>query len=548
MQYCHTPEKAAALLRTLKQDTTMKYFKLLFVIVAMWSVTAAAFAQTVEVEKVHEISRRAKRGYLAKMDFEEASGKYTLYFVVSENKRRIKLEVYTFDRDFNLIEQHEEEEMVEQLSKKYKWFKYVSPDKEVITWESLTVEPNFLGTLVLKKKQTTRKWNWFYGSYTNSVKLLEKIKPRTEEGDKYLYKAHYEDEKTGNLIIVAATKNKDANKNFHVLKFNRNAELVQRTDLGFKYAMMPIFTRRITQTDPDDAESTVSVGAFMIFAPIKEAKENTNPDPTAYEIVRIDNDLKVEKSPFKAETAYWRVDEALEDGKGNYFFYGVAVEDDKYYNQITQPRRFKSVQLLKFNNLANKVEYVSATNIKEMLTKAINPPSQRREPEYTGGPFSVRGSFVNEDGEFFLYGQNYKVDSKGIITYKDVIGLYFDAKGSFRAMYGIDPVENNRNAKALGAPQYVLPKGLSGKYMYWMLTEIDGYDSGEERLELYPRIARITKADASVTDFMTLGIVDKKKYYLDSKYPYFPLGNGRLVFFGSSSNGKRLYFSRVRFD
>ncbi|SFC70719.1 hypothetical protein SAMN05421780_108166 [Flexibacter flexilis DSM 6793] len=527
----------------------MKYFKLLFVICGLCCAMAApVMAQTVEVEKVHEISRRAKRGYLAKMDFDEAKGQYTLYFVVSENKRRIKLEVYTFDRDFNLVEQHEEEEMVEQLSKKYKWFKYVSPEKEVIIWENVTVESNFVGTLVLKKKQITRKWSWYYGGYSTDVKLLEKIKPRSEGGDKYYYKAHYEDEKTGNLIVVASTKNKDANKNFEVLKFNRSGELLERTNLGFKFAMMPIFTRRITQPDPDDAESTISVGAFMIFAPIKEAKENTNPDPTAYEIVRIDNDLKVEKAPFKAETAYWRVDEALEDGKGNYYFYGVAVEDDRYYNFIPTPRKFKSVQLLKFNNIANKVEYVTATNIKEMLTKAVNPPSQRREPEYTGGPFSVKGSFVNEEGEFFLYGQNYKADSKGAITYKDVIGLYFDPKGALRAMYGIDPVENNRNAKSLGAPQYLLPAGLSGKYMYWMLTEIDGFDLGENRLELYPRIARISKADGSITDFLTLGVVDKKKYYLDSKYPYFKLGDGRLVFFGSSSNGKRLYFSRVRFD
>lgn len=514
---------------------------------------ASLYAQTVEVEKMHELSKRAKRGYLYHVNQDTETGNIDLVFITSQNSRRIKMEIYSFDKEYNLLDQRQEEQEIENNKIKLRLgksdveirVKY----KEPIVREGISVERNLSGALVLKRKRVTYTWSTFAQAYEKSVKTLEKVKPKTEDGDKYMLINYYEDDYTGDAVVVATPKNEMAGRRFTLMKFNKNLDLVTKKDVDFPYSMTGIYKAVINKQNPEDEDVPIAEGAFFILAPSRWGKEKAPKDKiNEFEIFRFDSEFKnIIRVPFKAATSVWRIDEDFTHGNSHYF-YGLSVDaKGKYYDQIVNPNKFKSIQVMKYNEETNQVEYITNTNLDEMKTKIKTPPAQKRKPVFKGGLFDRKITMVNSKDEFILSGQNFKV-AKNKKVYQDVITLYFDSKGVLRAMYGIDPIENNKWSKAMGAPQYLLDESESKQNMYLILTEIDGYDVGDARLEVYPRIAKISKSDASVSNFTTLGVMNKKKFYLDNKFPFFNPAPNKITFFGSTSNGKYIYFGRVKLD
>ncbi|GAB4124316.1 MAG: hypothetical protein OHK0045_11380 [Raineya sp.] len=521
----------------------------------MWLSSGLLQAQTVELEKTHELSKRAKRGYLYHVNQDTETGNVDLIFITSQNSRRIKMEIYSFDKDYNLLDQRQEEQEIENNRIKLRLGK---SDVEIkVTYKEpfvrygISVERTLTGALVLKKKETTYTWSTFFGEYTKSVKTLEKVKPKTDEGDKYLLVSHYEDDYTGDAIILATPKNEMGYKRMTLMRFNKDLELVNKKDVDFNYAMNAFYKTVVTEPSPDDEAIELSKGAFIMLAPtrwgrkeIRAPKDKVN----EFEILEFDNNFEnIVRVPFKAATSLWRIDQTFQQGD-KWYFYGLSADaKDKYHDQILNPNKFKSVQLMKYNSTENKVEYIANTSLGEMKAKIKTPPSQKRKPVFKGNLFEKKVILINDRDELVLSGQNYKATKKGVV-YQDVITLYFDNKGVLKAMYGVDPVENNKFAKSWGAPQYILDVGESKQNMYLILTEIDGYDRGDNRFEYYPRIAKISKNDASISNFTTLGVVNKKKFYLDKKHPFFNPAPNKITFFASTSNGKYIYFGRVKLD
>ena len=536
-----------------------KHLKVFLFAIILLASTPNAMAQTVETEKTYEISGKAKRGYLAKVDYDPKTQECTLYFVTKANDRRIKFEVYRFDKEYNFIDKKDEEQELEKVT--YKWFRV---KKENYEKEGVTVDNGgiFNAALTLKRKQTTYNWSWVWGSYSVRTKILEKVKPKTDDGKKYLYAGHIEDDATGDIFVLASIKDKgEQGKNFTLLRFNNQLDLVKTQEIKFDYAVTRAFTANLYTEDEDDPEMKIVTGGIMIFAPAKGSKEFTNPDKNAYEVVKFDRDFNITRSSFKSPASYFRIDEMVSTSDA-YYFYGVAAEGkDRYYNQLATLEKFKAVQLLKVKASDYKVEYITSANLDEMQAKLKTPPSQKRKPEYRGNKFETKGYFVTKNNEFVLYGQNFEMKTDRVPqggkmveiefkSYRDVIGFYFDTKGVLKAQYGIDPVEDSKAAKRMGAPQYIV-ENTKGNAMYWILTEIDGFRVEDEQVRplAYPRIAKINTSDNSVKDFITMGEVGKTKYYLDKKYPYLPIDDGnKIVFFGSNKTGKTLYFGRVRLD
>lgn len=514
--------------------------------------TYVVSAQTVEVEKTHELSKRAKRGYLYHVNIDKQTGGVDLIFITSQNKRRIKLEIYSFDKDYNLTDQRQEEQEIENNKVKIRIrdsdvevkVKY----REPFTTDGISVGGSFTGTLVLRRKRVSYTWNTFWGQYTKKVELSEKLKPRTDEGDKYLLVNHYEDDYTGDAVVIATPKNEMGYKRFTLMRFNKELELVTKKDIDFEYNMGVFYKNLVTETSPQDEDIEIVKEAFFMFAPSKFGKNKAPREKTNdFEIVRFDNDFNVVRVPFKAATSLWSIYNEV-GHKDSYYFYGLAADvQNKYFDQIVKPGKFKSIQLMKFNMAANKVDYITNTNLDEMKNKIKTPPAQKRKPVFKPSSFSRKQMLINDRDEFILAGQNYKTSKKGVV-YQDIVGFYFNNRGELRAMYGIDPIENNQYAKSNGAPQYIVNESQSGENMYWILTEIDGYDKDDARLEYYPRIAKISKNDASIGNFTTLGVLNKKKFYLDKKYPFFNPEPYKITFFGSTSNGKHIYFGRVRLE
>lgn len=105
---------------------------------------ATVSAQKLAIEKTHDVSGKAKRGFLDDVSVNEAANKVDLTFCTKANNRKVKFETYHFDNQFNFKGMDASEEPVEKV-KRYKGDQYDVP--------GVTVEPNMMGTLVLRRKQ-----------------------------------------------------------------------------------------------------------------------------------------------------------------------------------------------------------------------------------------------------------------------------------------------------------------------------------------------------------------------------------------------------------
>jgi hypothetical protein len=503
-------------------------------------------SQTIDLEKTYEITGKAKRGALANVEFTADKG-YTLTYVTKSNERMAKFQIYHFDKDFNFINMEEDEQEFEKAKVKYKWFKYKGEEYSV---EGVYVEPNLAGNLVLRRKQISYKYDWLFLGYYTTTKVLEKVKPKSEDGSKFFYYTHAEDDVTGDVIILTGDRNiKEPfgfEKHFSILRFNRDLDLVKQVKFDNQYPQSLAFARTLTKENPDDPDNPLFDGMVFVFAPHggpgmgKYENENKN----AYTYVRINSDLEItDNIPFESFASYWKIDELIRDNKDNVYLYGPsAAGKDKYYIMSTNVTKFKAVQLMKIAN--HKIEYFTETNLEEFAAKLKKPASQKKAPEYEGKKFEIANYYIGSNNDFFVIGQNFNTSKEGN-KYTDVIGFQFDNQGKLKAQYGIDTKESNKYAKANGAPQ-ALQQGSDGSSMYWLLLEIRGVTFFKNKPLTYPRIGRIDPVNGTISDFLDVRGPDDD-YYLDAKFPYLESSEGNMItFFGSDKPGRKIWFVRIK--
>lgn len=518
------------------------------------------FAQSPELEKTYEITRKSKRGYLGNVDYDGGKGIYTLTYVTKSNDRRIKFEIYRFDKDFNFIDQTDDEIEMERAKTKYKWFLYSG---DLYTVDGLSVEKNLLGTLVLKHKVITYKYDWFILGYYKDIDIKEKLKPKSDEGNKYFYMAHAEDESNGEALILAGIKDKAdpmrQSKEFDVMRYNKDLDRLGLGNIKFDYPQTLMFSRKHTEAVEGQEEPRLT-GMSFVFAPTggPGMKKFADPNRNAYTFVQTNAKGEIVTNlKFTSPATYWQIDESVTTADGSTYLYGPSAEGkDGYANTLLGTTKFKAIQLMKVSP-KGMLDYITSTNLEEIESKVKCPPSQKKTPTYEGKKFDIKGYFVDSRGDFYVYGQNYNLSLKDKeIRYNDVICMHFDGKGALKAQYGLDTRENNSIAKAFGAPQYCV-EGAKTKSAYWVVTEIDGMREeigmnvdANRKLLLYARIGKINAADGTISDFKDLGKVGKKNvYFLDNRFPYLPVDEGnKLVFFGSDKGGRNIWFSRVALD
>lgn len=514
-------------------------------------------AQTIEAEKTYEISGKAKRGTLANAEFTGTN--YVLTYVTKSTGRKMKFEIYTFDKEYNFVSKEEDELEFEKAKLKFKWFKF---QKEEYTVEGLFVEPNMMGTLVLKRKRITHTFDPIFWGYRKKVDILEKVKPKTDDGSKLFYYTHAEDDNTGDVYILVGEKAKGMSemkempdkqcKKMHVMRFNKDCDLVSDLPLDFKNPMAVAY-KGMLNANAEAAEGTPSIGDLtFIFAPtrIKGMTKDEDPDVNNFMYVQVNNANKiVTQFNFKTETPQWRIDDLIQNPATNdLFFYGPCAEGKENHFDMTTAasKKLKAVQLLNVKN--GKLGYLSLTNLDDFEAKLKTPPSQKKSPAYKGKRFSVITSTSTETGELIIIGQNFDAGDKGI-SYKDVLGFHFDNKGQLRSQYGIDILETNALAQANKTPMSIL-YGENTNNLYWLLQEIDGVNAAE-RVLTYGRIGKIDMSGATVSDFKMLGSSTGKKpeYFIDPNFPMLPLDvPSRICFFGSDKKEKNIWFCRVKFD
>ncbi len=542
--------------------------RIIGLLIMLLSAGPILLAQQLELEKTYKISRASKRGYLAGLDYDQDAKTYTLTYFTDQKKNTFKYEQYVFDNDFNLIKDGEFTEEAEKMKKKFKWFKFKGDEYTVM---GNTVDNNLTGTLVLKRKKITYKYQFLLGGYNRKVDILEKVKPKTDDGNKLTGMTHAEDDMNGDLYVLASVKAKigvnagDDVGSIKLLKFDNELNLVKSKDFDFPYLQTLAFVRTIEKENPDDPESPGIAGMVFIFAPSNVmGKKYSDPDNNNYTYVRVDDQCNiVDRFSFKSPASFWNIHEMIYAGNEIYFYGPAMAGRDKYFNEGAGQRfgggevKYRAVQLMKV--AGGKMAYLTETTLDEFKAKQVFPPSQKKTPDYSGREFGVRGYNFASNGDLIVVGQNYDKTKEGNINkFEDVLGFHFDTNGKLKAQYGLDTKEKGvavdynylqgvgyytvtKITSVYASPQTIIEG--SDHNLYWVLQEIKG--QANDKLLTYPRIGRINMANNSLTDLQTFG--KGEGFYLDPKYPFLETDKSEtLVFFGADKAGKELWFARVK--
>jgi len=514
---------------------------IIFLWLFLFSVSLS-FGQVTEIEKTYKLDGKAKRGYLKKVVYDPATKNYNLIYFYKSGKDKLLKLIYTFDHDFNFVKLDEKEILLQNVTASDLEIKaYKGENYEVV---GLSVSGNLMGTLVLKKKRIYYGFDWLWLTYKKKVEILEKVKPKSDNGKTYFYFNHVEDDVTGDVYILVGERDNDQfghYKNMHILKYNQNIELIKDLTLPFNYYEMCVYTEAIPKIYNEDVDNPGVGGIVYLFHPLN-GKKFTDPDNTNCSYIKVDENLNiVENIPYHSKASYWNVDDIIMDGNSSYI-YGASTGENKYMNDIISPTKFKSVQLMKISS--GKLDYVTATDLDIFDEKLKLPPNQKKSPEYKGKNFEIKNYFTLGNNEFLVVGQNYKLDNN-VKKYTDLLAFQFNDKGELKAQYSIDTKENNDYSKKFGTYQNLMP-GTDSKNLYWFLQEIKGYSDWYEKVLTYPRLCKIDINGASMNDIIDYGNGD---YFLDPNFPYLSSGEAnKLVFFGSNKKGNELWFVRVKLD
>lgn len=540
----------------------------LYGFLVLFFLTGNLSAQKLSAENTYEITGKANRGYLGNINIDEPNNLIEMTYVTKANDKKAKFETYQFDLGFNFKNLLTDEIEFDKAKNKYKWFKYRGEDYSV---NAISVEANLMGTLVLKRKLITYHWNWFWGGYDVKIKLLEKVKPKSDEGNKFQVWTKAENNETGDVIVLVTEKPKIkkgvdpylAQKKFHILQINTDLDIVADKAFDFEYPQALVSSQIVANnegSDADDEGDDISVADLgVLLAPAGMGKKVSDPDPNNYTFLRISNNAELkERIPVKSGMSVWGINSMVTKG-GETFIFGPSKGEDKYFNQVlsagTDPETMKwdHFQIAKIEN--GNVAFVNAVSLDEFEQKIQTPPSQKKAPAYKGKKFAFTSISVSSSGDIFIMGQNFSLakDNNGYQyrKYKDPLMFQFSKDGRLKAQYGVRRDDNNKYAEASRCFQH-LEESNDHKSLYWIIGEIDGMRTEKElgnlknKVLMYPSVAKVDIANGKVGDFVPFG---QDKYYLNNRFPFLPIDqNHSIVFFGESKNGRTLWFGKMPVD
>ena len=119
-------------------------------------ISLAARGQTVDIEKTYDVSKEAMKGFIHLIDQNDDRQQIDVVYRIRAKKNQAKFITYTFDYNFNFVNTQEEiVDMEKEIPVKYKQKKYKGENYQI---EGLFVEPNMMGTVVVKRKVTSFSW------------------------------------------------------------------------------------------------------------------------------------------------------------------------------------------------------------------------------------------------------------------------------------------------------------------------------------------------------------------------------------------------------
>jgi hypothetical protein len=526
---------------------------LLFVAVMFLSATMSlAQVSYMENEVAHQISNKAEQGYLGDVAMNADKKEITLTFVTATKAKKIKVEKYLFDYDLNFKNSEKEEyDQAKDVKAKYGWFKF--RNEEVEKTIGVTAEPTMMGNLVFKRKEITSFWSWYYGGYRTEVKVTDKLKPRNDEGNKYFYRGHFDNDETGELLALVSPKinGKDYYKmmmEYNVLKVDKDLNVVSKVDIMFENPQFLIWKGVFDNT-----------GDFAaIFAPTSGMGiKNESEKPTEYTYVRINPKGEVvERVSFETKATRWMIGGVYDKG-GITTIYGAGFKIGKpkdayadFKNYAPVYKGFDNMQVVGLKN--GKLQYVSAPNLDEIASKTVAPSGQKKAKEYDGGRIRVTGIETAPNGDVMIMAQmlTYNAVSQMVI-YKDFMVFHFAGNGDFKKMYSIDtPAKGGlyNSTDPLSSPAtrpsdseiFISEDGNTALWTTALVTKVDKtsvsyYFLNEKTTTWTPReqllISTIDLASGSMTQVQTAGddTKGKKDFFLRKDIRFVPFGDGKRI-------------------
>lgn len=517
-------------------------------------------AQTLSLEKTYEITGKANRGYLGNINIDEANNVIELTYVTKANETKAKFETYQFDTKFNFIKVTADEIEFEKASVKYTWFKYKGENYSV---EAVSVEGNLMGTLVLKRKLISYKWNWFWGGYDKYVKLLEKLKPKSDEGNKYYVYSKAENDVTGDVVVLVGEKAKIQKgsdpylymKKFHFLRITKDLDIVQDSPFDFENPQVIVKSQLIAGEGADDENEDASASNLgILFAPAGGAgfSKAADTDAKHYTFVSCNPTGVIDtKVSFTSGMSVWGVN-AMVNIQGSIVIFGPSKGDEKYFNQVMtagldpETLKWDHFQIMKITN--GQTAWINSVSIDEFENKLQTPPTQKKSPAYKGKKFAFANVSYTTSGDIFIMGQNFSLNQDKVRKYEDPLMFQFDNTGRLKAQYGVHRDENNKYAEMAPCAMSLIETN-DNKSAYWMIAEIKGLRTETElgaskyKMLVYPSVAKINIGGSTIGDFAQFG---QDTYYLNNRFMFLPIDEkNSIVFFGETKNGRTLWFGKM---
>ena len=501
------------------------------IVCAMVLISTLAHAQLPILEKSYDISRKAKNGYLGGVVVDAEKETFDMVFVLrSSTKKMVKREVYTYDKELNLVNTVKDEQPQEVMKKKYKWFNFKG---DSYISHSLSASANLTGKLVFRKKEITWKYLWLTGSYNKSIKQLEKVKPKNEaSGEQYIFRGGAYEVKPDSTVLVIAGRQEKKNDlagsmmHYDILSCDNEVNIKTVGKIEFQYPNIPIFSAALEDDNAELDNDDYPRDWVMVFAPQQGAgisKDIADPKQNNFTYVRLNTQGEVvEKFSFASPSNGWRVLGAY-DHDGSVFLYGSAnnKNEDKYINQIyktvmvpttsadddekeesnaggfkaglamlsgsadfgiTQSKIDGILDELKYTNFQigkisnGKFDFLSNPTIEEFEKLQAKPEGQKKFAEFDGKSFVINGISFSKSGDVFVNGQDFKKIKKGR-SYKGVYMFQFDPSGTLKRNYGVFLDQSKTSGFFNSSPltsdmipsRSFIQESGDGKSLYWMM-------------------------------------------------------------------------------
>jgi hypothetical protein len=548
----------------------MKHIKQALSFLLVMAFTSTAWGQAVDIlEKDHGISRKSRKGYLGQIVQDETNGTFQLIYILKPTRKTIPYEIYTFDKDLNLVDTKKEEDELERLRTKWTWFKFRGETYET---KSVYARTNMKSELVLRQKNISWKWSWLLGGYSRKVTTGAKIKPTNEAGDKYEYTGgYYDNDDEGNVLVPVYDKGTN-HSSAHVLRIDGEGAVKDVAQFS-----LPKFRTLVFSSELEGEANGEKRDWILLYAAGKGNKDAE----TAYTYIRLSSTgALLEQKDISVNNAPWRIIGAIQKNKEVYF-YGPSINKDKYSMEVlgniiptttsedaqddksgnvgtmgkallgsgaknfgtmkalatgeafmqTQDEIDTRLDELKYSNfqiakiVGDQMVYISNPSVKEINQAVVTPLGQKKQSEFDGKRFITTSAQVLGTKHFLISGQDYTLDrsgaNKGSHLYKDLFLLQFDESGKYLRNYGVQlerkkylgQFTRGMTPDMFPASSMLIPSTDKSK-VYWMIGECKAIDTDTDIESNYNYTSGVTTTTISTTQgglyTVQYGVIDPK--------------------------------------